>query len=413
MPEVQASSDEFERKLWLDYVTKINDRDLQSAHAYGITPWALVAVAGAIIYRSVPQIPAFWATPGMPTAGLAVFLLEADFLFHFLAFFVFLIFYCASGIEARLMPEQNIRAARVKEWFIRALLIISIVAHLGVARALGGPAFVRWVLALFGLFWFSNLVRSISDHLKRVREAKKSKLPVPEFSSGVIGPNVTAILAAAIMGPIASVSMTTLLLLLRQLHQGGGPWLLPLAAGTQFLIVSVIMTSLFFWGIGAVSRGVYLSLERDVLLQNLSASEIRSRFIREAVGPGVGEWLQELEQKHRDVIAKIGELTNSFRPKVEEIESIDTSYPLERAGRAKNLLKELNEAFKLQVDHLRTIFSQLKQVAKTSPSKREMEILLLVLDQLNSEGERLTGVAGSAGQLRARLENLAKETQKA
>jgi hypothetical protein len=185
-----------------------------------------------------------------------------------------------------------------------------------------------------------------------------------------------------------------------------------LAAGTQFFIVSLIIIVLFFWGMDAVSRGIYMSLERDILLQNLSAPEIKSRFIREAVGPAVGEWLQDLEQKRQEVIAKIGELKNSFKPKLDEIEAIDAAYPLERAGRAKKVLKELNEAFQLQMDDLRTILSQLRHVSKTSPNKTEMEILQLVTDQFKSEIEWITRAAGSAGELRARLENLAEETGK-
>jgi hypothetical protein len=51
--------DDAERKIWLDYLGKLNDRELHRK-TLGPTDWGLIGVAAVILYRCIPQAPAFF-----------------------------------------------------------------------------------------------------------------------------------------------------------------------------------------------------------------------------------------------------------------------------------------------------------------------------------------------------------------
>jgi hypothetical protein len=74
----ETSNPDAARKLWFDYLAKLNDRSLQKTAASGATTWVLLGVAGAILYKIVPQLPHFLSLHGILGSTSVVFLLEVD-----------------------------------------------------------------------------------------------------------------------------------------------------------------------------------------------------------------------------------------------------------------------------------------------------------------------------------------------
>ena len=99
------NADDVDRKLWLDFLGKLNDRELQKARASGITPWALIGVAAIILYRCTPQLPAFLATPGALKSSFVIFTLLIDVVAYLGMAFISLQSYFEVGTEPRLLPE--------------------------------------------------------------------------------------------------------------------------------------------------------------------------------------------------------------------------------------------------------------------------------------------------------------------
>jgi hypothetical protein len=75
-------SGESERKLWLEYIRSLNDRHLRSRGISGATSWALLGVLAAILYRSIPHLPAFLADPNNLKNSWVLFVFEFDMAFH-------------------------------------------------------------------------------------------------------------------------------------------------------------------------------------------------------------------------------------------------------------------------------------------------------------------------------------------
>jgi hypothetical protein len=247
----------------------------------------------------------------------------------------------------------------------------------------------------------------VRKDFRKAREAKKHKLPLPTFDVAVIGPDLGAMLIAGLMGPVAGIAFAALLVFLRSLGTTAVPWVVALGAATQSLAVIVVLVTLFFRGINAVSRNIFLTLERDIILENLPTTEIKARFIREALGPSVGDWLETLNQKRSAALDGIAKLTDSAEPQLQDIERIDAGFPFERAGRAKKVLDEFEKGVGVQIDELKRFLFQLQQVTETSASAWETGILTRMSQEWTSERDQLTGVTSRAGEVRKRLSALA------
>jgi len=180
-----------------------------------------------------------------------------------------------------------------------------------------------------------------------------------------------------------------------------------LGAATQCLAVIVVLTILLLQGISEVSRNIFLTLERDIILENLPAAEIKARFIREALGPSVGDWLKGLNQKGCAALGELAKLADSLEPQLEEIERIDARFSIERAGRAKKVLEEYDKGVAAHIDELKGFIFQLKQVSEASISTWETGILSRMAEEWTAEKDRHIGVAGRAGEVRKRLRALA------
>ena len=131
--EIQHSSSDADRKLWLDYLAKLNDRELHSSQASGFTPWALLAVVAATVYTAVPKIPSFVATPGMATTSLVTLALEADVLFFEGLSIVALVCFCGPSVQSRLATAHSKRASSITILTGRIGIAVLAVIHFAAA----------------------------------------------------------------------------------------------------------------------------------------------------------------------------------------------------------------------------------------------------------------------------------------
>ena len=111
--EGQAPSPVAERKLWLDYLGKLNDRHLKSDRASGVTTWVLLGLAAAILYKSVPQLPEFLSTPNALGSSLIILMFEVDVLLFLILFLAYLVYFCTGAVQGRLFPETKKREKQV------------------------------------------------------------------------------------------------------------------------------------------------------------------------------------------------------------------------------------------------------------------------------------------------------------
>ena len=175
------TSAEAERKLWLDYLAKLNDRELQKARASGATTWVVLAVLATILYRFFRQLPELlranvsWASVGTLVA------LEINFITYFGIFVVLLIQYCKGPEERRIFTDLKGRAYRVAAVTIYIASVALVVLQVVLLQISVLPRFVLWVLRFLTAWWAINLALALRDGIRRLRQ----KVTIPKSTANI------------------------------------------------------------------------------------------------------------------------------------------------------------------------------------------------------------------------------------
>lgn len=332
-----------DRKLWFDYLCKLNDRAMSSKRESGATNWVLVAAAVAILYKCVPLLPWFLSIHGAFQASLVALLLEMDVVAFAGSAFVFVAHYAIGDPAARLLPEATKRARSVVMTIVRTMTLLLAALQLWTGIVFAGPVFVKWTLCGFGVLLLVNVVHGIVQEVRQTRKAGRKKTTFPEFGVSV-GPDWVALVMAAVFSLLVVLPLRALWLHLRAVTNPSLGWVTCLSAASQTLVFMAVVLVLLFRIFYEGHRSAYLVLERSIVIENLSVAEIKSRFVTQLLGTEVAVWLEGIRSELERADAKLREAIQSVCRRVPDVEAVDESYPLERRGRAEELLRELESA---------------------------------------------------------------------
>ncbi len=362
-----------DRKLWLDYLKSLNERRLQASRNSGLTSYVLLAVLGGMLYQFIPRVPSIIGNVPHFSATQVVLALEANVLLNAWITIALLVYYCAGGIEHRVAPETKRRMA-----IVLRLLIILVMGGLAIFQTWVGitanfPShFVKWTVLILGFWTAANLILGARKQYKAAQRARAQKIPVPVFTASMFAPNWESVIGLGFTLSITIVSIITLLIYLKRLQND---WTLPLGAASVFLTCLVICGVLFNRALNTATSGAYETLERDILLDQLDAKEIRARFIRHTLGSETSAWLDELLSGLKAEDERLAKLYESARKRLEEVNSIDLQYRAERKSRTKNIVDDLASGIQRHKAQLENLQFQMEVFFQSHKTQREREVL--------------------------------------
>jgi hypothetical protein len=281
-----------DKKLWLDYLSKLRDREDRSSQITGATNWVLCGLMGTLFYKGIEFVPLAFSNKEY-RYNTYIFLV---FGFNFLTFGTQLI----SDFLPKVKVESEIRAIpyRLADFIVHYFILFAICAMvLGSIELYFGyqnPALARPVrlsLFAFGVFHiFLGFFCGASFYVKRWFDRLQPDI-FPFFSSeslrGESWTNTLYLLAVC----MSLLSITTHL---HRIISISPTWLASLQSAFGALI--------FLWAAYKLivlrpNRAQIVSaitdLEQQALVENLSSSQIRERFNKLTSGIGLGEWLRE------------------------------------------------------------------------------------------------------------------------
>ncbi|OFV85403.1 MAG: hypothetical protein A2620_02680 [Acidobacteria bacterium RIFCSPHIGHO2_01_FULL_67_28] len=386
MPEngqpVSPRNADAERKLWFDYLAKLNDRDLQTARASGITTWGLLAVAAGIAWQGLHRLPKLLGTPtGFENASVTV-VLQLDAVYMLTSSVLCLLDVIRGETEDRFLPETR----KPAYWVVTAILFFFIatlaVAHF-VISGYGRTPFVRWTLVSIGLWQVLAIGFLVGTETLRARKARKHGFPRPILSYSALRTAAGKILYSILAGFIGVAVIAALITFVRGLSRAAEDWLLPLGAATYVSAFLVILSLLFLRAVHSASRATYKNLERDIVVERLEPDAIKFRFVTQALGPSIADWLSGLDQEFRSAEARWEAFLASLLPRVEEIKAIDPAYKLERDGRLRQLLEDNEREFTRLYTELGGVIAQLDDFVRYHATIREKRLLKNLLSEWN------------------------------
>ena len=335
-----------ERKIWLDYLGKLNDRDLQRK-ASGATEWALIGVAAIILYRCIPQAPAFLATRGAVYISLIILTLMIDLCANVYAALLSLATYLEVDIQPRLLPDERKRLFDVLMWVTLCVVFVIVVMHFASLHFLmltrGRPritVFVGVLLWIFVLVWVGEYEYERKRQSKEALHRKEYGTSLPVFDYGRIPSEGSTLKFIVWKLFLAGLALFGFFMYLAILASTRIDWVRPLGAATQCLALVVVLAVLFLRYLLNHLTAVFRALERDVALGELPISDIKSRFVK-IIGTPVKEWLQTVEHTRNSKIKRFSEVLGSLSGAVEEVQSINEDYQIERVvARATKLREE-------------------------------------------------------------------------
>jgi len=196
-----------DRSMWLSYLGRLNDRDLQHTRASGVTTWALLAVAAAAVYKCLLHVPDFLAKPAALEQSVVVFLLEADALVLLGGVFLFLLAYCEPPSERRLVPALHKRARSLLQAAAFVFAIIITAVHVDAGSKFRGPRVIGLTVLALGIWWGFNIAVGIIRAVRTASRARKHKVPIIQLE-GFFAPgdwrHLVGACFALLLGVVAS-----------------------------------------------------------------------------------------------------------------------------------------------------------------------------------------------------------------
>lgn len=402
-PEPGKLSDP-DRKLWLDYLSKLTDRRSQETKESGATTWVLFGVAVAIVYKAVPRIPDVLSIPGMARTISSTLLLEFNAAFSIAVVLASLASYVLGDIETRLLPKSTERLHKVAIVSVTGVEFLVGVLQLLASRWVTGAPWGKWALLVFGGFYLINSCAGVIRPIKTSRKAKSRGVPAPRFHVATLIRPIPTMYVHLLLGTVAFLGLWQYLKLLAQTSTG---WLVPLGASTYALTFFSILAVLFARTLNSSSRYAYQSLERAILVENLTAAEIRSRFMEQILGAGVRDWLREIVDGLKRAEEGLEKTVDSIKERIPEIEGIDAKNVEERKRKVAELSSQLVAAIDKRKESIKQDQFRLAEYFSSGNTGADMDILRVVQADLNEWLNRVKVRAADSAAVLARIQALA------
>ncbi len=369
-------STEGARRLWFDYLVKLNDRRLQRAAASGATNWVLLALATVILYRAFPQLPYFLSSQKLLRATAITFLLQADVVVFGGALYSLILEYFKGYEERRLLTDVGRRIDN-----FNSCVAVSIILAIGMSNPIAAlstsaPRIVRLGLFVFGTGCLLTVLAFAVLAMKRWRQARRLGLSIPRFGS--TGRNALA--GAAISIPVVVAPVWLLGTYLRSLGSQSESFL-ALSAATHLIVLFGTLIVLLERGLSSAAMTGYETLERAIVLENLAPSEIASRFIRQLCGEKSTEWLVTLRQSCRGAREK---LESTVKTVSERATTIAAAPPPERRQEAQNLLSEFDAARQEYLSTQRRMSFTVREIPRHDLTSAEADAIIAIYKDATS-----------------------------
>jgi hypothetical protein len=237
-----------------------------------------------------------------------------------------------------------------------------------------------------------------------IKQARKYKILLPNFTVSSIDPNIGAVVYIFTLGVIAIYSTIILVIYLHKLD-----WIAPLSSATIILMILAIAGILFQRGLNGATQATYDTLERDILLDHLTADAIRVRFIRDTLGSETARWLDGLLANLKSENDDLEILDAKARKLFEEINKIAPQYATERRVRAEKVIEDLKKGIEKRKSVAEGIVFQAKLFVETHKSQKEHEVLNRWIDDFKLRTEEGKKVLADCTQLLGELKIIADQ----
>ncbi len=364
--------DNFDKKEWLNYISKLNERQLNRRQSSGLTFWALFGVLAIIILDVIDSLPKILISYKITFATILLFSFFVNLIWS-LANLIGCLVYFFSNIKSRsILTNLTKKGSTYSLVSICLFLIVILISNFYVIYNHSNFSVSIIPYIAFFVFITISLCTLIKDFKKRIKMnsvAYGTSIQKFKLRYKLIGLTIFFIiylyLAIKMFINIDNLDLILSNIFILKIN-------LEIVA---FFIVLILLTKLYS---SNIKYDWLESFERSILLNDLDCNSIKECFINEFLGVDTKDWLKTVDENSKILKNKLEESMDILKNKFTEV-SIDSSQGLNDSVEILTLnLSYINNA--LDASHNYTNFidektSEVEYLIANGPLKDELLIL--------------------------------------
>lgn len=390
MPNQGRVDDEAKRRLWFDYLSKINDRNLLRHRSSGLTTWAVVGALALLVFRVLDRAPLLMATPSLWPFLLFASTILADFTLYAWVNISWLHSGSKSPQTIRLQStserDSNLMANTGLVLFGLPLVAANVVSA-GIMGQFQVSTWPFWLLAV--MISCQTIVFVLQQGLRWYKSRKHGE-DVPLVSLATKGPDSP--FWSSLL--VRIVSVLPLLVLIVPISQALPHIQTPqhtdiLKWAVEITTCYLLLVFLWFRSAQQVEYRYLERLERRIVLENLQSNEIADLYIRGLLGETAREWLSRSEDHLKEIFSETQGALSDCEEGIEEIASIDPSMKYEIRARRCDVCKNMVKALDYYYGFSKSFSQHLRYILKQGGLEAHRELTNQVFDGWEEQMEEL------------------------
>ena len=332
-----------DRHTWLNYISTLNNRSLNSQRASGLTTWAVGGLIALLLFRVTENIPIIIAEQKLLWLHILTTAIIFDVVFFGLFLFICLLAVSDYKSETRIKSRID-RASKPAVYvplFFASLIIISAnIFSAIVASTWDIPSWPFWSL---GAFFILNVVGTPLSKIHLYIKNRKFYKDLPQLSSTPIYHRSSKIRSIFIFTLGVLLFIGLILSLFPIIY--AFPTIFS-ADNIKIIKFAMYMAGLFYLSlfmcfrmVGNIQKNFLINLERRIVLESLNPDQIKSEFIKEYLGESLRDWIINAEKNLSKLHEAFEDAAENAEKKFQELTSIDRNLSYELEGRKKDICK--------------------------------------------------------------------------
>lgn len=363
---------------WLDYIIKLNDRELNRRRASGFTLWALLGAVALLFVQVFDRLSLIWSSP----LGLYLFITlsaaVANLSVCLLILFMPPIILQYAAQDRRMTSIVNKRTSQLATYYLLFLLTLMSVFNFYSAITAYDRYLYAWPFYVFGFFCIVQVVFPWINTKIITRSVESKGLTIPEISSGPFGSEKLRKILVPIILILGCLLLFTCIFSFYDLfsaHYIMSNFEL-MKISLRFVILLILILVLLREYGKKLKFDWLENLERRIIIEDLNAEQIKLLFVQEFLGIKTVDWINSIQEELAVKADQFFRVLEKAQQELTSIGGINKDFKFEIDGRKKATCDKVNEAYLGYYEYSLGKVEQIQMLFNQSPLNSDEALAL-------------------------------------
>jgi hypothetical protein len=339
------NNDKFEsrRKIWLEYIGRLRERELNHQKSSGLTTWAILGTISFLLLNIIENIPNVLKYEWSLAAYIITSTVTMNCVFCIIGIISF--FYINScNTNDVLLKSENSKSSKIfyNLNIIFTILIVCLFNFL--AFKFSEILHIKkYPFAVVGIFLIVNFICTFIQKIKNYLMLRKCQIPDIAEESIVIHPMMKRIYMVVIGFIIIFYSVFSFLPIVDNFSRVSTDSSVAIIKFSLSLSAVIVLLNYLVIRIERSRRSFYLSdLELKIVASDISPDDIRDEFILNYIGKPLNIWFEEKLDNLSSLCEEFNVVCDECIAEFDRISLIDRDHIYEINGRKDEVCKKMS-----------------------------------------------------------------------